>query len=467
LSISPVRDEQGRLTHFVGVHADVTERKLEQDRLAHEAWHDSLTDLPNRTLFLDRLQHALARIERHGGRLAVLFMDLDDFKIINDSLGHEAGDRLIVSVGERLSSHLREEDTVARLAGDEFAVVLEGSARDEAVRFAERIAQVLREPFVLDGREVFVRASIGIALGGAATNTEALELLRQADLAMYRAKRSAEARHVVFEEAMNAEALRRLQTRARLEQAVEREEFLVHYQPQVELATGKTLLMEALVRWKHPHRGLLRPGSFLPTAEQTGFVVPMGRLVLREACHQAKGWQELYRSAELPVGVSVNLSSRELEHPDLVEDVARILRDTGLDPSSLTLEISEGVDVDKTPMVVHVLEEIKALGVGLAIDDFGTGHSSIAYLENFPADYLKLDVSLAGQLTRNVRSWKFVLGTITLAQFLGYKTIAEGVETVEQLEHLRRCKSDLVQGFYFGEPLPGEEASAIVAKHLL
>jgi diguanylate cyclase (GGDEF)-like protein/PAS domain S-box-containing protein len=464
---SPLFDDRGNLEGMIGVSADLSERKTLEAELERRASHDPLTNLPNRALFLDRLQQALSRIERHGGHLAMLFMDLDDFKIINDSLGHAAGDRLLVSVAERLSSHLREEDTVARLSGDEFAFVLKDSARDGAVRFAERIAQELRDPFVLEGQEVFVSASIGIALGGATTNTDARELLRRTDLAMYRAKRDGGARHALFEEAMNTEALRRLEARTQLEQALEREEFVVHYQPQVELATGKLLLMEALVRWEHPHRGLLRPGSFLPVAEQTGLVVPMGRLVLREACRQAKGWHKLYPSAETPVGVSVNLSSRELEHPDLVGDVARILRNTGLEPSSLTLEISEGVDVGKTPMVVHVLEEIKALGVHLAIDDFGAGYSSIAYLENMPADYLKLDISLVSQLTHNLSSWKFVLGTITLARFLGYKTIAEGVETVDQLERLRKCKSDLVQGFYLCEPLSGEEATEIIVQHLL
>jgi diguanylate cyclase (GGDEF)-like protein/PAS domain S-box-containing protein len=465
LRISPVRDEQGRLTHFVGVHDDVTERKLADDRLAHQALHDSLTGLPNRTLFLDRLRHALARIERHGGQLAVLFMDLDDFKIINDSLGHEAGDRLLASVAERLSSHLRLEDTVARLSGDEFAVVLENIARYEAVRLAERIAEVLRDPFVLDGREVFVTASIGIVLGGATTSTDAQELLRRADLTMYRAKHSGKARHAVYEEEMNAEVLRRLETRTQLRRAVEREEFVVHYQPLLELVTGKPLLTEALVRWEHPHQGLVRPGTFLPVAEETGLIVPMGGWLLQEACRQTKRWQDLYPS-EPPLGVSVNLSLRELERPNIIEDVAETLRDTELEASSLTLEINESVAVDKTPWVVNVLKEIKDLGVRLAIDDFGTGYSSISYLQNLPADFLKLDMSLVSQLSQNVRSWKFVMGTITLARFLGVKTVAEGVETTDQLERLRRYKCDLVQGYYFCEPLPSEAASAFIATHL-
>jgi diguanylate cyclase (GGDEF)-like protein/PAS domain S-box-containing protein len=466
LSISAVRDEQGRLTHFVGVHADVTERKLEQDHLAHQALHDPLTGLPNRTLFLDRLQHALARIERHGGQLAVLFMDLDDFKIINDSLGHEAGDRLIMSVAERLSSLLREEDTVARLSGDEFAFVLEDNARNGAVRLAERMAQVLREPFDLGGREVFASASIGIALGEETTSTDAQELLRRADLAMYRAKRNGKARHAVFEEGMNAEALRRLETRTHLEQAVEREEFMVYYQPQIDLPTGKPLLMEALVRWDHPRQGLVRPGEFLDVAEETGLIVPMGRLVLREACDQAKRWQELYPS-QPPLGVSVNLSLRELEHPDMVEDLAKALRDNGLEASSLTLEISESVAVDKTPSVVNVLKEIKALGVCLAIDDFGTGYSSTTFLQHVPADFLKLDRTLVSELGHDMQYWRLALGTIVLARFLGLKTIAEGVETAEQLKWLRTLRCDLVQGFYLREPLAGEAASKIISKDLL
>jgi len=267
LSISPVRDEQGRLTNFVGVHADVTKRKLEQDRLAHQALHDSLTGLPNRTLFLNRLKHAL--IERHDGPLAVLLMDLDDFKIINDSLGHLAGDRLLASVAERLASHLRAEDTVARLSGDEFAFVLADSTHNDAVRLAQLVAQTLRDPFDLGGREVFVSASIGIALGEATSSANAQELLRRADLAMYRAKHSGKASYVLFEEEMDR-VLRSLETRTELRRAVEREEFVVHYQPQIDLLTGKPLLMEALVRWEHPNQGLVRPGEFLNVAEETG-----------------------------------------------------------------------------------------------------------------------------------------------------------------------------------------------------
>jgi diguanylate cyclase (GGDEF)-like protein/PAS domain S-box-containing protein len=465
LSISAVRDEQGRLTHFVGVHADVTERKLEEARLAHQALHDPLTGLPNRTLFLDRLQHALALIEPHGGQLAVLFMDLDDFKIINDSLGHMAGDRLLVSVAERLSSHLRAEDTAARLSGDEFAFVLEDSGLNGAVRLAERLAQVLRDPFVLDGREVFVSASIGIALGEATTSTEAQELVRRADLAMYRAKRSGKARYALFEEEMDR-ALRSLEARTELRRAVEREEFVVHYQPEIDLLTGRPLLMEALVRWEHPRQGLVRPAEFLDVAEETGLIVPMGRWVLREACIQAKRWQELYPS-QPPVGVSVNLSLRELEHPDMVEDLAKNLRDNGLEASSLTLEISESVAVGKTPSVVNVLKEIKTLGVRLAIDDFGTGYSSTTFLQHVPADFLKLDRTLVSDLGNDMQYWRLALGTILLARFLGLKTIAEGVETDQQLMWLRTLRCDLVQGFYVREPLQGEAASAIISKDLL
>jgi len=463
LSISPVRDEQGRLTNFVGVHADVTKRKLEQDRLAHQALHDSLTGLPNRTLFLNRLKHAL--IERHDGPLAVLLMDLDDFKIINDSLGHLAGDRLLASVAERLASHLRAEDTVARLSGDEFAFVLADSTHNDAVRLAQLVAQTLRDPFDLGGREVFVSASIGIALGEATSSANAQELLRRADLAMYRAKHSGKASYVLFEEEMDR-VLRSLETRTELRRAVEREEFVVHYQPQVDLLTGKPLLMEALVRWEHPNQGLVRPGEFLNVAEETGLIVPMGRWVLTEACRQTKRWQELYPTQPL-LGVSVNISSRELEQPDIVEDLAITLRDNGLEASSLTLEISESVAVGKIPAVVNVLKDIKALGVCLAIDDFGTGHSSTTYLEHLPADFLKLDRTLVSELGHDIQYWKLALGTISLARFLGLKTIAEGVETAQQLKWLRTLRCDLVQGFYIREPLQGETASAIIAKDLL
>jgi diguanylate cyclase (GGDEF)-like protein len=405
-------------------------------------------------------------------------VDLDNFKVVNDSLGHKAGDRLLVAASKRVRSVLRPEDTVARLGGDEFVLLLEDADAQEAVRVGERVIERLREPLSLSGRRFVLTASIGVATG-----KHAADLLRDADLAMYRGKRSGKARVTVFEEAMNTEAIERLETEHDLRGAIEQGELRVHYQPQMLLdanlqrslrAAGSTAIVspgssreprvagvEALVRWEHPERGLLLPGQFVPLAEETGLIVPMGEAVLEEACRQAEGWQRRF-AADPPLAVCVNLSARQFREPDLPETVSRLLRETDLDPTRLHLEITETTAMSDAPATVAMLEELKALGVRLVIDDFGTGYSSLSYLQRFPVDYVKIDRSFVADLEGDPGAVALVSGMIDLAHALGIKVIAEGVERADQLERLEAVRCDLAQGYYFSSPLPNDAMDAFL-----
>ena len=416
-----------------------------EERLAYRAFHDPLTGLANRALFLNRLEHALTRTKRQKGKLAVLFMDLDDFKVINDSLGHEVGDQLLVAVAERLRACVRPQDTVARLGGDEFVALLEdlGDASG-AVRVAYRIIAELREPFEIDDHELHTSASIGIALDAASSG----DLLRAADIAMYRAKGSGKGRYEVFEEGMHDEALERLRLENDFRAALGRGELTVHYQPKIELRTGRVAGVEALLRWRHPKYGLLSPPAFMPMAEQTALIVPIGRWVLLETCRQARAWQEL-RPNDAPLLASVNLSVTQLKHTGFIMEV---LEETGLDPASLILEITENAVMDDAQSAIAVLESLKGSGIKLAIDDFGTGYSSLSYLRRLPVDFLKIDRSFVERLGEDPRDTEIVAATIALAHALGLQTIAEGVETSPQLESLRRMGCDLAQGDFFSEP---------------
>jgi diguanylate cyclase (GGDEF)-like protein/PAS domain S-box-containing protein len=446
-------------------YRDVTERKSFEERLRHQAFHDPLTDLPNRALFMDRLGHALTRMERREGSVAVLFLDLDNFKLVNDSLGHEAGDKLLVSVAQRLQASLRAEDTAARLGGDEFTVLLEDiSDASSAVRVADQITRVLEAPFEVEGREVFINTSIGIALNTSASERPT-DLLRNADVALYRAKASGKATWEVFDPAMNILSLERLELEADLRRAIERREFMVYYQPQQELQTGRTYGWEALVRWWHPERGLVSPAAFLPVAEESGLINQIGYLVLEEACRQAKEWQERHHPpADSPLKMSVNISARQFQRPDeLVREVVRVLEETGLAPSSLVLEITESMIMGDAEHNVEVLRKLKDLGVQIAIDDFGTGYSNLQYLKRFPVDMLKVDKSFVQGLEENPEETAIAEAVISLSRALGLGTVAEGIETTEQLNYLRKLGCELGQGYYFSEPLPADKASALLS----
>jgi diguanylate cyclase (GGDEF)-like protein/PAS domain S-box-containing protein len=451
--------EGDKILGAVVTFKDITERKALEKKLQYQAFHDPLTDLPNRALFMDRLGHALARAGQQASEVAVLFTDLDNFKVINDSLGHKAGDQLLVAVAQRLKACLRPVDTVARLGGDEFTLLLEGvTGVSDAARVAERIAQELRAPFALEAHEVFATTSTGVAVSSSAQG-QPTDLLRHADLAMYRAKSKGKACYEVFEPNMSTDALERLELETDLRRALGREEFRVYYQPEILLESGDIVGMEALVRWEHPEHGLLLPQEFLPIAEESNLIMPIGQWVLREACKQLRTWQEQYPNLA-PLVMSVNLSTREFFQPSLI---AQILRETGVDPRTLQLEITEGaVAYDNAQNANNTLWNLKTLGVQLAIDDFGMGYSSLSYLKRFPVDLLKIDRSFVRELGKDLKDTKIVAAIIHLARALDLKVIAEGVETAEQVEQLRKMKCDMVQGSYFSKPLPSGAVSDLL-----
>jgi diguanylate cyclase (GGDEF)-like protein/PAS domain S-box-containing protein len=459
---TPAHDEEGNLVAIIGVYTDITERKRMEERLEYQAFHDLLTNLPNRRLFMDRLRQTLRRTERRYERkVALLFMDLDNFKIVNDSLGHELGDKLLGAVVERLRSSLRSEDTLSRLGGDEFTVLIEEVRSPENVgRVAERIVEDLRGPFVIEGRELFVSASIGIALGDARTKS-AEELLRDADTAMYQAKEDA-ADYRMFDTSMYERTLERMELENDLRRALDKGEFSVHYQPKFRLEhQERAEEVEALVRWEHPRRGFMLPEEFIPIAEETGLIISIGGWVMKEACYQAKEWQTRYPS-DPPLGVCVNLSAAQVRHPGLLQDVRQALRESGLEPTSLTLEITEGALLKDTELLKRIFGELKALGVRLAIDDFGKEYSSLSYLKRLPVDVLKINGSFVESLGKDSTNTTIVETVISLAHSLDLEVTGERVERAEQLEHLKRMECDFVQGYYLVRPSPSEEVETLL-----
>lgn len=445
---------------------EITERKRVESQLLHLAFHDTLTGLVNRVAFMNRLKHAINYSKRHSDYLyAVLFIDLDRFKLINDSLGHLNGDKLLLAIASRLEICVRSIDTAARLGGDEFTILLEGIQDvSDAIKVAERIQKELTLPFKLDGQEVFITASIGIALSSTVNYQHPEELLRDADTAMYRAKVLGRARYELFNSDMYANALARLQLETDLRRAIERKEFRVYYQPIVSLTSGSIIGFEALLRWQHPERGLLNPADFIPLAEETGLIFSIGKWALHEACRQMQVWRVCHCS-KLLEKISVNLSIKQFYQPDLIEQIGQILHLTGLDADTLVLEITENAIVENGDQVTAAILQLQEMGIELSIDDFGTGYSSLGGLYNFPISVLKIDRSFISLMGTNSKNLEIIEIIVTLAHKLGVDVLAEGVETKEQLSLVRKLNCQYSQGHFFSVPLNSSAAEALILEN--
>jgi diguanylate cyclase (GGDEF)-like protein len=460
--INCLMDIAGALAMEIELRSDLSQKRQTQEHLLYSTLHDALTGLPNRSLFTERLRHAMRRAARHPDDLfAVLFLDLDRFKDVNDNLGHFAGDELLRAVARRLEACLRPEDTVARLSGDEFAILLESiTEASDAGRVAERIEEALSFPINLAGSEVLTSASMGIVTSSMA-HDQPEQLLRSADMAMYRAKAAGRARYEMFDRTMHTDALARLQLETDLRRAVELGEFRLHYQPLVSLKTGRVTGLEALVRWEHPSRGLVHPGDFIPIAEETGLIVPMGRWVLDEACRQLKEWHQKHPRSE-PLTIGVNLSAKQFSQPDIVDQIGLAISSSGISPYSLRIEITEAAIIDKGTSSANVLQKIRDLGVQIYLDDFGTGYSSLSYLHGLPIDAIKIDRAFVSNMDTDDKNLRLVRTILTLAEIVGVRAEAEGISTAEQLRELRSLNCEQGQGYLFSAPITIEAVDEVL-----
>jgi diguanylate cyclase (GGDEF)-like protein/PAS domain S-box-containing protein len=462
-SAAPIHDRLGTVSGAVMVFHDVSAARAMTLKMAYLAQHDTLTNLPNRILLDDRLHEAIALSNRHRRKLAVLFVDLDLFKHINDSLGHNVGDRLLQSVAHRLAESVRSSDTVSRQGGDEFVILLwELKQPQDAAITAEKILRALREPHYIDGHELYITASIGIVTYPDDA-TDAATLMKHADFAMYHAKDAGRDRYQYFQSEVNAQAINRQAVEHSLRHAVERQELLLHYQPKINLATGAILGVEALIRWRRPERGLVPPSEFIEIAERCGLIVPIGRWVLREACRQSRAWQD----AGLPmVRVAINVSSVELRAADFVSSVINTLAETGVEAHSLELELTETFLMQEVNSTIATLRELRSIGVHLALDDFGTGYSSLSCLQRFPIDTLKIDQSFVRDLVSDADDANIVSAVIGMGNSLHLRVIAEGIETLEQLIFLQKHGCAAGQGFYFSPPVPAADFGVMLERGL-
>ncbi|HEY0545203.1 MAG TPA: EAL domain-containing protein [Pyrinomonadaceae bacterium] len=464
VSASSVFDESGKPMHFILQAQDITERKQAEEQLQHAAFYDALTGLPNRALFTDHLQLAVSRAAQHQDYLfGVLFLDIDRFKNINDSLGHVVGDQLLKAVAGRLENCVRPEDTVSRFGGDEFAILLNDINNSaDALAISERILREIESPFKLSGYDVFTSTSIGIALSTIGYHSPE-EILRDADTAMYRAKAQGKGRHEVFDKVMHARAISRLQIESDLRHALERNEFEVFYQPIMNMEAVSISGFEALLRWRHPERGLVSPLDFIPVAEDTELIIPIGGWVLHEACRQVREWQMAFPLAA-PLTISVNLSGKQFKQSDLVGQVKQVLYQTGLDPLCLRLEITESMVMEDAEAATAMLRQLRSLNVQLSIDDFGTGYSSLSYLHRFPVNILKIDKSFVSRMAIDEESMGIVETIITLASKLKMDVVAEGIETQEQCDKLTALQCGYGQGYLFSKPVPSADARVLVSE---
>jgi len=459
LTINAVKNYRGEISHYVSIFADITEHKQTEEHVRHLAHYDALTNLPNRTLFNDRLGQALINAQRDNGRAAVMFLDLDRFKNINDTLGHGIGDLLLQEVAVRLTGCVRQGDTVSRLGGDEFVVLLpELNDEKDARLVAQKLLNAAAFPMILEGHELHISASIGISyypMDGVNTET----LMKNADVAMYRAKEEGRNNYQFYHASMNARSFERLAMETSMRHALSRGEFDLYYQPRFALPEGRIIGAEALIRWNHPDLGMVSPVQFIPLAEETGLILPIGEWVLKQVAAQGKAWQQ---AGFPPLSLAVNVSARQFRRADFAGKVFQILRDSGFDPHHLELELTESTLMTHAEENIETLKKLNALGIRIAIDDFGTGYSSLSYLKRLPVDILKIDRSFVSEVPDNRDGVAIVEAIIAMAHSLGLHIIAEGVETAEQLEFLQMRKCNEIQGYHFSYPLPVEQFEQLI-----